>query len=175
MNLINNHDLSVNEIITNIKTKDIYYSDPKYINDDNRDPSIFRHIPITNINEKYKENIQLIKENNLLDIFLNSNDKKKKEFYSIFLEQIKKVLDFQTIFEIFSLDKIETSFIILIDRKIDRIKDTCIDEKDENLKIIYKIFENIFRLNCTKDLNCNFGIDVVQFNYEFASIFTFIY
>lgn len=84
MNLINNHDLSVNEIITNIKTKDIYYSDPKYINDDNRDPSIFRHIPITNINEKYKENIQLIKENNLLDIFLNSNDKKKKNFIQYF-------------------------------------------------------------------------------------------
>ena len=82
-------------------------------------------------------------------------------------------MDFQSIFEIFSLDKIETSFIILINRKINRIKDTCIDEKDENLKIIYKIFENIFRLNCTKDLDCNFGIDVVQFNYEFASNFYF--
>jgi len=173
MNLINNNELSVDEIIKNINNRDIYYFDPKYINDENRNPSIFRHIPITNINENYKKNIQLIKENNLLEIFKGSNDKKRKEFYSILLEQIKKVLDFQSIFELFSLDKIEIIFIVLINKKIVQIKDTCADEKDENLKIIYKIFENIFRLNCNKDLDCYFGIEVVQINYEFASKFYF--
>lgn len=87
---------------------------------------------------------------------------------------MKKVLDFLSIFDLFPLDKIETNFVLLINAKINEIRYTTLEEKEENLKKVFKIFENIFRLNCSnKDLNFNFPIKVVQINFNFASKFYF--
>ena len=174
MKSITNNNLKVSEIIDLVKIRDIFYYDAKYSNNDNRDPSIFKYIPITDIDKDYKNNIELLKKTNLCYIFKESEEKKRKKFYSTLLEQMKKVLDFNSIFDLFQLEEIETIFILSMNVKLEEIKYTCLEEKKENMGKIFKIFENIFRLNCSnKNLSYDFPIKVVQFNYEFASKFYF--
>lgn len=51
MSMIKN--LKASEIISLINLRDVYYFDPKYKNNENRDPSIFRYIPITDNDTDY--------------------------------------------------------------------------------------------------------------------------
>ena len=61
--------------------------------------------------------------------FKDSKEKKRKKFYLILLEQMKKVLDFNSIFDLFPLDEIETIFILSINVIINELKYKCSEVK----------------------------------------------
>ena len=65
MNLIKNNKMSTKQIIDFISRQDIFYFNPIYNKDINRDPMIFEYIPITDVDKNYLENIELIKERKL--------------------------------------------------------------------------------------------------------------
>ena len=179
MNLIINGKLNVSEIISFIKEQDIYYSNSNYKNNTKRDPAIFRYIPITdnNNNKDYLENIKLIKQANLYNIYDESDKNMKIYFYKIILEQIKKVMDFKSIFDLFPLEKIDADFVELINNKMNKqeIKFSCLNEKyDENNKKIFELLEYWLKINYSiSDYNLDFPIKIVQFNYDFTSQYYF--
>ena len=69
--------MTTKQIINFISSQDIFYYDPSYNKDNNRDPMIFEYIPITDVDKNYLENIKLIKERNLWNLFSGSDRKKK--------------------------------------------------------------------------------------------------
>ena len=69
MYLIKNDKMTTKEIINFMLSQDIYYYKKDKKNDNNRDPIIFKFIPITYIDKNYLENVKLIKQNNLWDLF----------------------------------------------------------------------------------------------------------
>ena len=92
--------MEVEEIIF-FMTQDKYYSDLKFRKSGKNDPKIMEYIQITDEDQNYLKNIELIKKNRIYSIFIDS--KVENEFYSILLKQIKKIMDFKNIFDIFSL------------------------------------------------------------------------
>jgi hypothetical protein len=65
MYLIKGNQMTIESIIKFIKTQDIYYYDDNFNHNKNRDPDIFNYIKITSVCENYKENIKLVKTNEL--------------------------------------------------------------------------------------------------------------
>ena len=118
----------------------------------------------------------MLKQFKLWKIFEKSNEKKKIEFYNILLEQVKKVIDFKSIFDLFPLDNIDYNFINLINRKIAKqeLLYSCLNEKEENLEILFKIFKNLIVINHSfEDFNLEFPITIVQISYDFTSKYYF--
>ena len=52
------------------------------------DPEIMREIPITDASPEYIDYIKLIKDNKIIEVFINKD--KEEKFYEIILEQTKK-------------------------------------------------------------------------------------
>ncbi len=147
MELIKNKKLKVEEIINFMKKKDYYYKEERFIDNKNRDPTIFKYIPITDDDKDYSTNIKLIKQNKLWELF--SSKYLKENFYEVILEQMKKIRDFKSIFEIFPRESIKYDFIIKINEKFTNIFNKILDEKEENYDLIYKIIDNLLSLNIT--------------------------
>ena len=57
------------EIIKFIYEKDIFYQDDKYVNNENRDPSIFVYIPIGNQFGEHEFNINILKEKQIWNLY----------------------------------------------------------------------------------------------------------
>ena len=93
------------------------------------DPEIMREIPITDASPEYIDYIKLIKDNKIIEVFINKD--KEEKFYEIILEQIKKITDLNSIFEIFPNEKINNKFLPLIHKKIIEIKNTIPDDINE--------------------------------------------
>ena len=104
------------------------------------DPEIMREIPITDASPEYIDYIKKI-----IDVFIGEKDKEEK-FYEIILEQIKKITDLNSIFEIFPNEKINNKFLPLIHKKIIEIKNTIPNDINEKVDDIYNIFDNILYL-----------------------------
>ena len=178
MNLIATRQIDVPKIIVFIKTQDIYYYNSNFKNNINRDPSIFRYIPITdnNNNKEYHENIKLIKQFGLYNIFDESDQKKKISFYRIVLEQVKKVMDFKSIFELFPIKKIDENFVELINSKMsqDEIKHSCLYEKKENYNELFKLLKYWLEINYSvNEFDLAIPIKTIQLNYDFTSKYYF--
>ena len=100
--LIENNLMTTKEIIKFIKEQDYYYSfDKPFIFSQKRDPKVFSSIGITSECPNYKENIKLIKDNELYKLYDGSTADLKDKFYVEILKQVKTVNDMESIFEIF--------------------------------------------------------------------------
>ena len=108
------------------------------------DPEIMREIPITDASPEYIDYIKLIKDNKIIEVFINKD--KEEKFYEIILEQIKKITDLNSIFEIFPNEKINNKFLPLIHKKIIEIKNTIPNDINEKVEDIFNIFDNILYL-----------------------------
>ena len=173
MNLIRNGQLTVEEIVLFMVSQDIYYYSPKFNKNENRDPIIFSYIPITDINKNYKQNIELIKKYNLCDIFSNSKYNVQKRFQEIILEQMQKIRDFESFFDIFHIDSIDKNFTFLINGKIDKLRYTVLDEKEENYEYLFDIFDKWIICNEKNRLDLNYVTDILKINYNFTSKYYF--
>ena len=173
LNLIKNNKLKIEEIINFLTEQDIYYKNPIYKNNENRDPIIFKYIPITDVNKDYLLNIELIKKYKLYELFSESNDNLKTKFYKEVIDQIKKIKDFKSIFEIFPIKSINKDFNFLLNGKFRDIIYTILDEKEENYNIIYEVIDNFFKCNNYNDLDLKYIFDLIQINYNFPSKYYF--
>ena len=168
--LIKNKKIGVKEIINFIIAQDYYYRLPIYKNNEFRDPAIFNYIPITDIDKDYLSNIELIKKNNLWELFADSSNEIQKKFYEIILEKMKKVKDFKSLFDIFPIKSIMREFTLLINGKFRDIILTVFDEKED---LIYQIIDNILIINHYNDLELNYIMELLQINYDFPSKYYF--
>ena len=168
--LIQNNQLSIEQIVTFIVSQDIYYYKPSYnSNYTQRDGSIMKYIPITDVDPNYKNNIQLLKDNNICRLFLNSHFYVKKQFIDSILEQIKKVRDFQSIFELFNPREIDRDVITGINNKMKEIKYNILDEKEEDYEIIFDVFDNWLIYIDNNFMNLETALQDIELNYNLTS------
>ena len=161
--------MNIEEIIKFLYSQDIYYYDSRYNKDDLRDPKIFRYIPITDSGENYKINIDILKKYKIWKLYEESTKLMRKQFYESFLSQIKKIRDLKNIFNLFSLENINKELNILINKKMDEIVYTVLDEKEENFTEIFEIFKNVLICNKKNELEKKLYI----LNYNFTSKYFF--
>ena len=178
MNLIVGRQMNVNEIIKFINNQDIYYFKSEYKDHINRDPSIFKYIPITdhNNNQDYLKNIKILKENEIYNLYAESNEKAKKKFYRILLDQVNKIMDFKSIFDLFPFEKLDEIFVGLINEKMgkDELIYTCLNEKEENYIKVFEILEYWLKINYSvSDFDLQLPIKLIQLNYDFTSKYYF--
>ena len=173
MNLIKNKKLTTKEIINFITSQDIYYYNPIFKNNNNRDPKIFNYIPITDIDKNYLDNIKQIKDFRLWEIFSESNYKTQSYFKSVIIEQMNKIRDFNSIFEIFPLEYFDKDFTFLINGKIQKLIYTVLDENEKNFELIFNIFDNWLICNNNNNLDFNFVINLIEINYDLTSKYYF--
>ena len=161
--LIINNNMNIDEIMDFINKKDIYYYDKKYIKDELREPKIFEYIPITEVDNDYEKNIEILKNNEIWKIYEDSSYKLKEKFYNSFLRQIKKVKQFKYIFDLFSLDHINKDFNKLINKKLDDIFYQVLDENEEEYIYIFKVFKNV--LICNEKNGLELKVYILEYNF----------
>ena len=105
------------------------------------------YIDITDVDPNYLKNIELIKENKLIDIFLNSDSEKEKQFYTIILNKVKKINDLESIFNIFQMKRINQGFTFLINGKMNQIKLTILDINFEKNPEVLNIINDWVKIN----------------------------
>ena len=169
MNLIRNNKLTPKEIITFILAQDIYYYNPILKNNYNRDPTIFSYIPITDKDKNYLNNIKLIKEKDLWNIFSESDKHIRTKFHETFLDQMTNIKDFKSIFDIFPRNYFDKDFTNLINKKIAELIYTALDESENNYNKIFQIFDNWFIINEYNSLDLTFLINHIEINYKLTS------
>ena len=163
INLIKDKKMNVEEIIAFIQLNQ-YYCNPHFKEKGKNDPVIMEYIQITDVDPNYLKNIELIKKNNLIDIFIDS--KVENEFYSIILKQIRKIKDFNIIFMIFPLKKINKRFTFLINSKMEKLIFTILDIKREKYADIFNIFNNWIAINSNNYLDLNYVFDKIFLNFD---------
>ena len=173
MYLIKHNKLEVAEIINFMIAQDIYYYNPSFKNNENRDPIIFSYIPITDIDKNYLANIQLIKDNDLWNIFSNSSYNTIKNFQEIILKQMRNVKDFASIFKLFPYEYYDKGFTFLINGKIHNFRYSILDEKEADYNKIFEVIDNWFNINIKNNLDLNYLINSIEFNYNFTSKYFF--
>ena len=156
LNLIKNKKLKLEEIRTFLLEQDIYYYHNDYESSEKRDPEIFKYIPITDDDDNYLDYIKLIKKHNLWRIFLKNN-KTKDKFYQIISEQMKKIIDFKNLFDIFPIDQIDSNLAEKINTKFE---DIIYKDSNELNEIVFEIFDNWLLMN----YNCNLSLNNYAFN-----------
>ena len=167
LRLIQNKKMNIEGVIDFIYSKDIYYYDYNYKRDELRDPIIFKYILITESDPNYKTNIQMLKEMKIWGLYADSTNSIQTKFYKYFLDQIDKVKDLHNIFDLFSMENIDKNFNILINKKLDSIIYTALDEKKENYHILFDIFKNILICNHKNNLEQK----IYELDYDFTSQF----
>ena len=170
IDLIKKNQMNPSEIILFISSKDIYYYSNDFKKSKKRDPEIMRYIPITDTDSNYMENIQLIKDYNILNIFIDSCHETEEKFYEILLEQIKNIKDFKNIFIIFATKNINRKFYYFITNKIQNLIYTIFDVDPENYVDIFQIFDILisskhFYINDINDIIPDFYIQNKYFIY----------
>ena len=156
MDMIRDKCFNSEEIKKFLLEQDIYYYSNKFLTAKERDPEIFRFIIITDEDNNYLENINMIKKNEFWNLFSGVRESQNK-FYRIILDQMKKLLDFKSLFDIFPLDKIDRYFIELINEKF---VDILYKDNRELNETIYIIFDNWLTINYN-DLN-NYAITILN-------------
>ena len=176
INLIKKGDLNTEQIILFMKKQDAYYFKDNFKKSNLRDPIIFKYIPITkkenDDKDEYLKNIQLIKDNKLWELY-NEPCNLQTKFFSIILEQIEFYKDFKSIFEIFPIKYINQNLAFEINRKVNDIKYTLLDEKEENYELLFDVFTSIIKVNEYNNLDLNYIVKLIQFNYELTAKYYF--
>ena len=173
MYLIKNGKLTIKEIIDFMLSQDIYYYNEAFKNDSNRDPIIFKYIPITDSDKNYLKNVKLIKQNDLYNIFSGSSFPIKDRFHKILLEQMQKIKDFKSIFDIFPLQYYDKPFAFLINGKINNLIYTIFSIKDSDFNLIFDILDNWFIINDKLDLQMDYVLETIEIDYNFTSKYYF--
>ena len=176
MNLIKNGKLSSAQIFTFIMNQDIFYNNPSYVRSEYRNPEIFRYIPITKRNKddkEYIENINIIRNNRLFDLFSANDIHTQKTCQKILLEQIKKRSDLKSIFEIFPRKNIDQGFTLLINGIFDKLKFSILDEAKENEKILFEVIDEWLEINFDNRLDLRYTIERIELNFDFTSKYYF--
>ena len=173
MYLIQKGKLQNAEIINFILSQDIYYYNINYINSENRDPIIFSYIPITDTDKNYLVNVKLIKENDLWNIFADSNYNTKRKFHLEFINQMKKVKDFKSIFDIFPIKYFDQDFTLLINGKIRDLINTTLNVKEKDYEIFFEIYDCWLIINSYNNLKLNWVINLIELNVHLASKYYF--
>ena len=131
MNLIRNNKLTTDEIFNFIMKQDLFYCNPINCKSYFRDPEIFKYIPLIKRKKddnEYLKNIEIIKNNKLFEIFSEQSYSVQKRFQEIILEQMKKMSDLKSVFDIFPRKFIDQGFTFLINGIVDKLKYTILDE-----------------------------------------------
>ncbi len=145
MHLIKNNLMTTKEIIKFIKEQDYYYSfDKPFIFSEKRDPKIFSYIGITSECPNYKENIKLIKDNELFKLYDGSTSELKDKFYVEILKQIKIVNDMESIFEIFPNLYIKVRLLLYINNKFKELLNLI---NENNCNISYSVIDQWLTVN----------------------------
>ena len=176
MTLIQNNQLTTEEIFTFIMSQDVYYCKPTNSKSEFRDPEIFKYIPITkrkNGDDEYLRNIDFIRNNRLFELFSEQNYKVVKKFQEILLAQMKTMSDLKSIFDIFPQKFIDQGFTFLINGKVDELKYTLLDEAKEKEKILFGIFDNWLVINYDNHLDLNYNCRILEINYDFTTKYYF--
>ena len=169
MNLIKMGEMNdINEIISFIYEKDEFYKNNKYINDENRDPSIFEYIPIGNTYQNYQYNIDVLKEKQIWKLFEESKGKVINAFHKIFLDQVLNINDLESLLDLFPDKEISKLFITDINNKLNEVIYTCFNEgrgkmRTENL---FYLFEHILILNHNNGLSELDQIKLINTNFD---------
>ena len=174
LNLIMQNKFSPQEIVQFMKTQDIYYYHEKYYNNELRDPIIFNYIPITNKDNNYLNNIELLKKNKIWEIYSKSNYNLKKKFFEIIASQIEKIIDIKSIFDIFPIKFIDCEFTLQINKRLNNVLYLILEEKEENYNLIYDIFDKIFIVNESANLDLKYIFNLIaSLNYVITSKYFF--
>ena len=173
MYLIQNGKLQNAEIINFILSQDIYYYNDNYINSENRDPIIFSYIPITDADKNYLVNVMLIKDNDLWNIFAKSNYNTKRKFHQEFINQMKKVKDFKSIFDIFPIKYFDQDFTLLINGKIRDLINTTFNVIEKDYEIFFEIYDCWLIINHYNSLKLKWVINLIELNVHLTSKYYF--
>ena len=168
--MIANNNMNVDEIIDFVFNKDIYYHDPRYNDDKLKDPIIFTYIKITKREKNYQHNIQKLKENKIWEIYQESSDYMKINFYNCFLDQLLTITDLEYIFELFPINLKDKIFFNLISNKLLVVIHSIFREKEENYEIIFKIFINYFKCSEANGVKANY-FEINKLDFIFVSKF----
>ena len=160
--------MNIEEIIFFIKSQDVYYYQENFRKSKKRDPAIFNYIKITDEDNNYSKYINLIKEYKIMNIFTGINTTNEEELYKILLSQMKKIKDFQSIFELFPKETISKKFNLLINEKMISLKFTALNNKD-NIQIIFSIFDNWLIINHYNSLNLETITNQIEMDYGFTN------
>ena len=163
---ISNTKMKIEDIIFFIYNQDIYYYDSRFKRDPLRDPNLFRYICITNKDINYKLNIEKLRENKIWELFRDSNEDMKKKFYFSFLDQIKSIVDFKNIFEIFPNEVIDLFFLNIIANDLKEYIPTIYTVKVEDYETIFNVLINYFKCCEKNKVNKNyFYINNLDYNF----------
>ena len=173
MYLIMKNKLNSAEIINFILSQDIYYYNNIYKNNENRDPNIFYYIPITDADKNYLINVNLIKDNDLWNLYADSYFPTKKKFHQVLLDQMRKVKDLKSIFDIFPIKYFDQDFTLLINGKIKELINTTIHVAEKDFETFFEIYDSWFIINSYNNLNLGWIIQLVEFNPNLASKYYF--
>ena len=173
MNLIKMEEMnSVEEIIKFIYEKDIFYQDDKYVNNENRDPSIFIYIPIGNQFGEHEFNINILKEKQIWNLYSKSRKDIINAFHQVFLNQILNIQDLESLLNLFPSEQIDSQFIKDINNKLEDIIHTSFNEGRIMMgnEHLFNIFERILILNEKRNLDVLEQIALI--NNKFDDKFT---
>ena len=149
---------SNNEIIQFIQN-DIFYISDEYIEHSKRDPKIFKNFDIYDFNKSgFIDFIQL----KLYSKF----EKKLKTFYEIFIDKIRTLDDLNILFELFPEEQLDSVFIELLLKKIEKIADRTyyyINNGEQLLENMYIIVRNIVK----NKSNINKFTNIIENSYYF--------
>jgi len=169
MNLIKMGEMyDTNEIISFIYEKDEFYKNKLYINNENRDPSIFEFIPIGNMYQNHQYNIDVLKEKQIWKLFEESKGVVINAFHKIFLDQVLNINDLESLLDLFPDKEINKFFITDINNKFNEVIYTCFNEGKGNMRNerLFKLFEHILILNHNNGLSELDQIKLISTNFD---------
>ena len=166
INLIENHKMTIEEIINFITFQDIYYysPSPKFRNLGKNDPKIMEYIEITDIDKNYLKTIEIIKKNKLYNLFIDT--KKEREFYSVLLAKVHKIKDFQSIFNIFPFQTINEIFTSMINVKMSEIIYQILEMNIKEYEYVFGVFDDWMRINIKNFFEIRKPIEILFINYD---------
>ena len=175
INLIKNGLLNTEEIILFIQKQDVFYYKDNFKKNRNRDPIIFKYIPITPKEGKendYLKNIELFKKNRLWELYPENGDL-QKNFFTIILEQMENLRDYKSIFEIFPIKYFNQTLAFLINGRVKDNIYTLLDEKEEDYELLFDVFNEIIKVNEYNGLDLPYIVQLLQINYNLTSKYYF--
>ena len=168
ISLIRNGMMKMEEIATFITTQDIFYFSERYRKSEKRDPKIFDYIHITDDDKNYLNNLKIIEEKQIMKLFNDLNIDNEEKLYKTLLNQMKKIRDFKSIFQLFPTNNINMRFAKLINEKFGELIYFALDDV-EHENIIYYVFDKVLIINEYNVMDLNPIVEKIQMKYDFTS------
>ena len=175
INWIKNGEFDTEKIINFITKQDVFYFQDKFKNNKERDPIIFKYIPIVekeDDKETYLKNIKLIKDNRLWELYKESGQLQNK-FFNIILEQMENLKQYKAIFDIFPIKYINQNLAFLLNAKVKDNMFTLLDEKEKDYELLFTVFNQIIKINEYNNLDLQHIVKLIQINYDLTAKYYF--